>query len=149
VSVKLRAKILQTGKSACGIEVPATVVAGLGPSRRPPVKATIKGYTYRSSIASMGGKYMLSVSEEVRKNAGVAGGDVVELTLELDTEERDVPLPPDFSQALGRDARARKFFEGLSYSRKLRLVTPIGVKDPEVRRRRIEETVAALREGRA
>ena len=147
--MKLRAKILQTGKTACGIEIPADVMAGLGPSRRPAVKATVNGYTYRSSIASMGGKYMLSVSEEVRKNSGVAGGDVVDISLELDTEVREVALPSDFAHALARDSRAKKFFDGLSYSKKLRLVTPIDVKNSDTRKRRIAETVAALREGRA
>ncbi|MEO8744074.1 MAG: YdeI/OmpD-associated family protein [Candidatus Dormiibacterota bacterium] len=58
-------------------------------------------------------------------------------------------MPPDFATALAGDPRARKFFEGLSYSKKLRLVTPIGVKDPEKRRERIEEALGALREGRA
>jgi hypothetical protein len=140
---------LQSGKTACGIEIPATVVAELGPSRRPAVKATINGHTYRSSIASMGGKFMLSVSEEVRKHSGVAGGDMVELSLELDTEPREVALPPELAEALGRDAPAKKAFDGLSYSRKLRLVMPIEIKDPEKRRGRIEQTLADLREGRA
>ncbi|HEY1455358.1 MAG TPA: YdeI/OmpD-associated family protein [Candidatus Dormibacteraeota bacterium] len=147
--MKLRAKILQAGKNACGIEIPATVVAGLGSSRRPAVKATINGYTYRSSIGSMGGKYMLSVSEDVRKHTGVAGGQTVDLTLELDTEERQVALPADFAQALERHPKAKRCFEGLSYSRKLRLVTPIDVKNPDTRRERIQTTIAALEDGRA
>jgi hypothetical protein len=147
--MRIRAKVLQSGKTACGIEIPATVVAGLGSSRRPAVKATINGYTYRSSIASMGGKYMLSVSAEVRERSGVAGGDTVDLDLELDSDERLVSVPADFAAALARNARAKKFFEGLSYSKKLRLVIPIDVKNPQLRRERIEKTVAGLSEGRA
>jgi len=141
---------LQTGKTACGIDIPAKVVAGLGPSRRPAVKATINGYTYRTSIASMAGRYMLSVSEEVRRNSGVAGGDTVDLELELDTEPREVNVPPDLGAALDRDAKAKRFFEGLSYSNKRRLVIPIDdAKSAETRARRISRTVEALREGRA
>jgi hypothetical protein len=146
--VRFRTKILQSGKTATGIEVPAKVVAALGSSKRPPVRATIKGYTYRSTVAVMGGTFMLGVSDEVRKAAGVAGGDMVEVDLELDTEPRDVDLPPDFATALGRDSKAKKFFEGLSYSKKRSLITPIDVKAPDVRKERIAKTVERLREGR-
>lgn len=147
--MRIRAKVLQSGKTACGIEIPATVVAGLGSSRRPAVKATINGYSYRSSIASMGGKYMLGVSAEVREHSGVAGGDTVDLDLELDTEAREVSVPADFAAALARNAKAKKLFESLSYSKKLRLVIPIDIKNPDTRRERIEKTVADLTEGRA
>jgi hypothetical protein len=147
--MRFRTKILAAGKTAAGIEVPAKVVAALGSSKRPPVRATINGYTYRSTVAVMGGKFMLGVSNEVRKNAGVEAGQTVDIDLELDTQAREVELPPDFAAALARDAKAKKFFAGLSYSAKLRLVTPINVKNPEVRKERIAKTVAGLREGRA
>jgi hypothetical protein len=147
--MRFRTKILPAGKTAAGIEVPAKVVAALGSSKRPPVRATINGFTYRSTIAVMGGKFMLGVSNEVRKSAGVAAGETVDIDLELDTETRDVPVPPDFAAALARDAKAKKFFDGLSYSKKLRLVIPIDVKNAETRKERIAKTVEELREGRA
>jgi hypothetical protein len=147
--MRFRTKILQSGKTTTGIEVPAKVVAALSSSKRPLVRATIKGYTYRSAIAVMNGVFMLGVSEGVRKGAGVAGGDMVDVDLELDTEKREVELPTDFSAALARDAKAKKFFEGLSYSKKKVLVTPIDVKNPDVRKVRIAKTVAQLREGKA
>ncbi|MGA8923829.1 MAG: YdeI/OmpD-associated family protein, partial [Candidatus Dormiibacterota bacterium] len=87
--------------------------------------------------------------EEVRKHSGVAGGDTVDLDLELDTEKREVSVPADLEAALDRDAKAKKFFEGLSYSNKRRLVIPIeDAKAPETRERRIAKTVEMLREGR-
>jgi hypothetical protein len=146
--MRFRTKILPAGKTAAGIEVPAKVVAALGSSKRPPVRATINGFTYRSTVAVMGGKFMLGVSNEVRANAGVAAGDTVDIDLELDTEAREVPIPPDFAAALARDVNAKKFFDGLSYSKKLRLVIPIDVKDAETRKRRISESVARLSSGR-
>jgi uncharacterized protein DUF1905/bacteriocin resistance YdeI/OmpD-like protein len=146
--MRFRTKILQSGKTATGIEVPAKVVAALGSSKRPPVRATIKGYTYRSTVAVMGGTFMLGVSDEVRKAAGVAGGDVIDVDLELDTDPREVELPPDFAAALNRDAKAKKFFAGLSYSAKKRLVTPLEVKAADVRASRIAKTIEQLREGR-
>ena len=147
--MRFRTKILPAGKTAAGIEVPAKVVAALGSSKRPPVRATINGFTYRSTIAVMSGKFMLGVSNEVRNSAGVAAGDTVDIDLELDTEVREVPIPPDFAAALARDARAKRFFEGLSYSKKLRLVIPIDIKNVDTRKERIAKTVEQLGEGKA
>jgi hypothetical protein len=147
--MRFRTKILAAGKTAAGIEVPAKVVAALGSSKRPPVRATINGFTYRSTVAVMGGKFMLGVSNEVRQSAGVAAGDTVDIDLELDTEAREVPIPPDFAAALARDAKAKKFFDGLSYSKKLRLVIPIDIKNVETRKQRIAKTVEQLKKGQA
>jgi hypothetical protein len=148
--MRFRASIQSSGKSATGIEVPKEVVSALGPSKRPAVHATINGYTYRSSVASMGGRFMLPVSAEVRERAGVAAGDEVDVDLELDTAPREVTVPPDLADALGRDAGAKRFFDGLNYSNKRRLVLAVeGAKTAETRQRRIAKTVDSLREGRA
>jgi len=146
--MRFRTKILPAGKTAAGIEVPAKVVAALGSSKRPPVRATINGFTYRSTVAVMGGKFMLGVSNDVRKSAGVAAGETVDIDLELDTAPREVELPADLATALNRDAKAKKFFAGLSYSAKKRLVTPLEVKAADVRASRIAKTIELLREGR-
>ncbi len=147
--MRFRGKILLGGKTATGIRVPDVVVASLGPSKRPAVRVTIESYTYRNSVASMGGDFMLPVSAEVRENAGVVAGDEVDVDIELDTEPREVSLPPDFADALDRDADARRFFDGLSHSNKRRLLIPIEeAKTAETRERRIAKTVTMLREGR-
>ena len=146
--MRFRTKILLSGKTAAGIEVPAKVVAVLG-SKRPPVRATINGFTYRTSVASMGGKFMLGVPPEFREGARVKPGDTVDVDLELDTEPREVAIPPDFV-ALGRSADAKRFFGALTYSNKRRLVTAIeAIKSPETRQRRIEKTIDQLKDGRA
>ena len=148
--MRFRTKILQAGKTAAGIEVPGTVVAALGSSKRPPVRATINGFTYRTSVASMGGKFMLGVPPEFREGAGVVAGDTVHVDLELDTEPREVALPADFASALARSAGAKKFFDGLNYSNKRRLVEPIqAIKSAEARVRRIAKTIERLGEGKA
>jgi hypothetical protein len=147
--MRFRTKILQSGKTATGIEVPAKVVAALGSSTRPPVRATINGYTYRSTVAVMGATYMLGISDDVRKAAGVAGGDTIDVDLELDTAPREVELPVDFAAALNRDAKAKKFFAGLSFSKKTILVRALDVKAVDVRKERIAKTVEQLSEGRA
>ena len=147
--MRFRTKILLSGKTAAGIEVPEKVVAALG-SKRPPVRATINGFTYRTSVASMGGKFMMGVPPEFREGAGVKAGDTVDVDLELDTEPREVAIPPAFAAALGRNADAKRSFEGLTYSNKRRLVTAIeAIKSPETRQRRIAKTIDQLKEGRA
>ena len=147
--MRFRAAILLGGKTATGIRVPPEVVASLGPSKRPAVRVTISGYTYRSTVAVMGGDFMLPISAENRSGAGVAAGDEVDVNIELDTEPREITVPPDFAEALERDANARRTFEGLSYSRKQWYVLPIeGAKTAETRQRRVAKAVSMLREGR-
>jgi Bacteriocin-protection, YdeI or OmpD-Associated/Domain of unknown function (DUF1905) len=147
--MRFRTKILQSGKTAAGIEVPAKVVAALG-SKRPPVRATINGFTYRTSVASMGGKFMLGVPPEFREGARVKAGDMVDVDLELDTEPREVAIPADFATALRTNPDAKRFFDGLTYSNRRRLVIAIeAIKSPETRQRRIEKTIDQLKDGRA
>jgi hypothetical protein len=148
--VKFRATILLAGKTATGIEVPAAVVAKLGSSKKPAVRVTIKGYTYRSTVATMSGRFMLPISAQVREAAGVAAKDKVDVDVELDTAPREVTVPPDFSRALTREPAAKRFFEGLSFSNKQRIVMAIeSAKTPETRERRIAKSVSSLREGRS
>lgn len=137
------------GKTATGIQVPADIVAALGPSKRPPVLVTINGYSYRSTIAPYSGVYMIPVAAEHREKAGIQAGEEVEVGLVLDNEPRVVEVPTDFAEALERDAQAKQFFDKLSYSNKRRFVLPIEeAKSEETRARRIEKAVSNLREGK-
>jgi Bacteriocin-protection, YdeI or OmpD-Associated/Domain of unknown function (DUF1905) len=148
--MKFRATIELAGKSATGIEVPAAVVTKLGSSKKPAVRVTIKGYTYRSSVASMGGRFMIPISAQVREAAGVAAADKVDVDVELDNAPREVTVPADLARALTRDVAAKRFFDGLSFSNKQRIVISIeAAKTPETRERRIAKAVSSLREGRS
>src|SRR5215210_4123494 len=113
--MRFQAEVLSSGKNATGIEVPAEIVDALSAGKRPKVRVTIGDYTYRTSIASMGGVFMLSVSAEVRAGAGIAAGDEVDVELALDTEPREVTMPPDLAAALDADASVRATFDRLSY----------------------------------
>jgi hypothetical protein len=147
--VKFRAVLELSKKTATGIQVPREVVESLGAGKRPAVKVTINGYTYRNTIAPMGGVYMLSVSGEVRENAGIAANDEVEVELELDTAPREVVVPPDFAAALDADADARRSFDALSYSNKRRHILSVeGARSDETRQRRIVKSVEELRAGK-
>ena len=146
--MRFRTTIEQSGKTATGFRVPPEVVEALGSGRRPPVRVTINGATYRSTVAVMGGSYMVGVSAENRALTGVAGGDEVEIDLELDTAPREVTLPADFASALDADPAARATFDKLSNSNKGWHVSSIeGAKTDETRQRRIAGSVAKLSQG--
>jgi Bacteriocin-protection, YdeI or OmpD-Associated/Domain of unknown function (DUF1905) len=143
--MKFRAALELHGKTATGLQVPEEIVTALGSSRRPAVRVTINGYSYRSSVVSMGGVFLLGVSAENRAGAGVSAGDVLDVDLGLDTAPREVAVPADFAAALDAEPRARTAFEALSYSNKRRVVTAIeGAKTEETRQRRIAKSVATL-----
>jgi hypothetical protein len=148
--MQFRADVIPTGKTTTGITVTDEQVASLGAGRRPPVRVTINGYAWRTTVAPMGGQNWIGISAEHRAGAGVAAGDAVDVTVELDTEPREVEVPADLAEALARDSEAKAFFEGLSYSNKRRHVLAIeGAKAAETRQRRIDKAVSQFREGRA
>ena len=147
--MRFRTKILQAGKTATGIRVPDEIVEGMGAGKRPPVRVTINGFTYRSTIAVMGGDYMVGVNADNRAGAGVAGGDTVDVDIELDTAPRAVTVPPDLAAALAAEPAAQRTFDGLSNSNKGWHVQSVeGAKTDETRQRRIAKSIEALREGR-
>jgi hypothetical protein len=147
--MRFRTTLLQSGKTATGLQVPPEVVQQLGSGKRPAVSVTLRGHTYRSTIAPMGGVYMLPVSAEIRGITGLAGGDSVDVEVQLDAAPRVVTIPPDFRAALDGEPEAKSFFETLSYSNKQRIVLSIEqARTAETRQRRIAQAVQALREKR-
>lgn len=140
----------EPGKNHAGIPVPPEVVEALGAGKRPLVVVTVGKHTYRSSIASMGGHFMISMSGANRTAADVSGGDTVEVTLELDTAPRDVEVPEALATALARDAAAREVFEALSNSRKKRVTLSVeDAKTEETRQRRVAKALDDLKGGQA
>jgi hypothetical protein len=146
--MKFSTTILQSGNNT-GIVVPGEVVEGLGGGKKPAVTVIVGSYSYRSSIAVMGGKFLIPLSAERRAESGIKGGDAVEVELTLDTQPREVVVPEDLSLALAGDAAAKAFFETLSYSNKLRHVLSVtDAKTPETRRKRIDKAMGMLRSGK-
>jgi Bacteriocin-protection, YdeI or OmpD-Associated/Domain of unknown function (DUF1905) len=146
--MNFRTKILEAGKTATGIEVPANIVEALGAGKKPPVRITINGYTYRNTVAVMGGKFMVSVSADVRQAAGVSGGDMVDVNIEWDDAPREVTVPPELSQALAKNPKAKAYFDQLSYSKKRLHTVPIeNAKTDETRQRNLAKAMAELNKG--
>jgi hypothetical protein len=137
--------LLTAGKTATGIKIPPEVIEKLNAGKKPAVKVTINGFTYRSTVAVMGGDYMVGVNAENREGAKVKGGDKIEVTIELDTEPREVKLPAEFKKALDKNAKAKKGFETLSYSKKKFYVTPVAAAKTDVTRtKNIAKAIDAL-----
>ena len=146
--MRFHATIELNGKTATGIEVPADVLAALGPGKRPSVRVTINGYSYPSTVGSMGGRSLIPVSAEVRGRAGVSAGDEVDVDVVADDSPRQVQVPADLSAALDREPAARQAFGRLSYSGQRRYVLAIEqAKAAATRQRRIDQTVAELSAG--
>jgi hypothetical protein len=133
-----------TKKNVTGIIVPPEVVSALGKSKRPAVKITLNGYTYRSTVATMGGRFMIGLSAESRRAAGLEGNEELEISLELDTEPRNTPIPDDLKAALVR-AKALAAFEKAAPSRRKEFVRQVeDAKTRETRERRILKITQSL-----
>ena len=147
--VRFTATVELNGKTATGFEVPADVLARLGPGKRPAVRVTVGGHTYASTVGSMGGRAMLPLSAENRTAAGVTAGDEVEVTLVPDTAPRTVDVPDDLATRLATDPAALATFDGLAPGQRkewVRWVTE--AKRTETRADRVAKTVEALATGR-
>lgn len=147
--LSFQTRIVLGGKTATGFEIPEDVVTALGAGRRPAVRVTVNGHTYRSTVAVMGGAHMLPLSAENRAAAGVAAGDEVRVEVSLDTEPREITVPDDLATALAADRAAKEFFDGLSYSNKRGFVQQIeGAKAEDTRARRVAKAIATLHAGK-
>jgi hypothetical protein len=145
--VEFRTTVELGGKTATGLRVPDDVVDALGGGKRPPVQVTVGGYSYRTTVAPMGGAYFVPLAAEHREAAGLAAGQEVDVRLELDTAPRETALPDDLDAALDEDART--FFSALAPSHRKEWVRWVEeAKKPETRAARVEKTAAALREGK-
>jgi Bacteriocin-protection, YdeI or OmpD-Associated/Domain of unknown function (DUF1905) len=132
------------GRGGHVVELPLDVPALFG-GKRPPVRGTVNGAPFRSTIAVYGGRYLLGLNREVREAAGGVGpGDTVVVELERDDEERTVEVPEDLRAALDADLLA--FFESLSYTHRREYVDRIEeAKREETRRRRVAKAAVLLR----
>jgi bacteriocin resistance YdeI/OmpD-like protein/uncharacterized protein DUF1905 len=147
--MKFRATVQLGGKTATGIEVPDDVVAVLGPGSRPPVTVTVGGHSYRTTVARMGGRFLVPLSAENRTAAGVAAGDQVDVDIEPDTAPREIEVPADLVEALAGDDAARATFDGLSYTHRKEWVRWVDeAKKADTRATRLAKTVEALHAGK-
>jgi bifunctional DNA-binding transcriptional regulator/antitoxin component of YhaV-PrlF toxin-antitoxin module len=129
------------------VEVPFDVKERFGRARAP-VRGTVDGAAFRTTVAVYGGRYYLGFNKELRQRAGIAIGDKVEVSLELDDEERTVEVPAALASALSANPPAKAAFEELSYTHRREYANWIAeARREETRERRAKKAVAMLRDG--
>ena len=134
------------GGNNVGIHVPDDVVSAFGRGRRVPVVVTIDGdYSYRNTVTSMGGRFMISFNAETRAATGRGAGDEVEVRLDVDDAPRTVDVPPALADAFADFPDAAERWAALSYSKqKAHALSVEGAKTDETRGRRVAKVIAAL-----
>jgi hypothetical protein len=130
---------------ACGVRMPFSVPEVFGTRARVPVRGTLNGFAFRSSLSPMGGCHVLPVNREMREGSGTRAGDVVEIVLERDGAPRTVEEPDDLRAALDARPGARARWEALSYTHRKEYARHVEeAKKPETRARRLEKVLSAL-----
>jgi hypothetical protein len=143
--MKFTATLQLDGTTATGILVPEDVIACVGGGKRIPVRVTINGVEYPSTVATMKGQPKVPVSAEIRKRAGVAAGEDLTVEIVNDDEPRTVEIPIDLAAALAENKGAEERFQSLSYSGQRRHVLAVtGARTAETRQRRIAAVVDEL-----
>jgi hypothetical protein len=137
------------GRSVTGIVIPESAIAELDHGKRPPVRVSVNGHEFRSTVAVMDGRYLVGVSAEIRQQTGLKGGDPIDVVLTVDTTPREVDVPPDLEAAFEANPGSREFFGGLSNSLQRYHVKNIeDAKAPKTRQRRIDKAIALFLAGK-
>ena len=147
--IRFKVKLVgQEGSSATGFYAPFDVPAKFGTRARVPVRGTMNGYAFRSSLMPMGGGYCMGVNKTMREGANVKVGDVVDVVLERDEEERTIEVPVELERALKKNKAARERWEGLAYTTKKEMAAAVtGAKQEETRKRRLAKVMSVLESG--
>jgi len=147
--LKFTAKLEPRGPAAAVVLDDAQVAEVGEGAKRFPVLATVNGYARRTSVARMGGEFLVGLSREVRQGAGVEAGDEVEVILELDSAPREVDVPEALAAALASDAQAKANFDGMAFTHRKEYARWIAeAKREETRRNRVQQALEMLRAGK-
>jgi TusA-related sulfurtransferase len=148
---KLRFKItliVQEGTSATGFYAPFDVPQTFGTRARVPVRGTINGFPFRSSLMPMGGGYCMAVNKTLREGAKAVAGDEVEVVLERDTAERTIEAPAELKKELAKNKKAREKWDSLAFTIKKEMANSItGAKQEETKKRRLTKVLQVLKTG--
>lgn len=132
-------------KDGAYIEIPFDVEEVYG-SKRVKVKATFDGIEYRGSIVKMGLPcYIIGITKAIRKMLAKEPGDIIEVTVEKDYEERIIELPEDFKERIESDNNIKEFWNSLSFSIKKKYVVWLtSAKKEDTRKKRLEKVIEML-----
>jgi hypothetical protein len=148
-TINFTARLQARGPAAAAVlDDEQVAVVGEG-ARRFPVTATVNGYTWRTSVARMGGEFLVGLSREVREGAGVQAGDEVEVSLALDTAPREVEVPEALAAALADDPQAGAAFERMAFTHRKEYARWVAeAKREETRQRRVQQAVEMIKAGK-
>ena len=148
---KLRFKALIEGKEAgvvAAIAPPVDVPEFFGTRGRVPVRGTINGFPFRSSLMPCGGPHMMPVNKALCQGAGAQSGDTVDVVMERDAEERTVEAPPELKKELAKNKNAQERWEQLAFTHKKEMANSIsGAKQEETKKRRLSKVMNVLKTG--
>ena len=150
-SVKRFRALVERGEgSVCAVSINFDVEKAFGKRTRVPVRGTLNGAPFRSSVFRMGGDcHFMVVNRKLREAAGVRGGETVPVVMEHDTEPRHVEPPADFARALKSNNEAHAVWDKLSYTHRREHVEHLeDAKKPETRQRRLENSIQLLAAGK-
>jgi hypothetical protein len=144
-----KAIIQNAGRDGAFVEVPFDVEEAFG-AKKPRVKAMIEGVPYRGLLTRMGGpNHILIILKGIREQIGKTFGDEIQVSVELDVEERVVTVPAELKRAFRENPEARKAFGRLSYTHQKEYVSWIeDAKRAETRARRVSKTLEMLKNGK-
>lgn len=148
---KLRFQAKIQGSEAgvvAAIAPPVDAIEYFGTRARVPIRGTINGIAFRSSLMPMGGCHMMPVNKTLCRSAGVKPGDIVDVVMERDAEERTVEAPPELKKELAKSKAAQKRWDELAFTHKKEMANSIsGAKQEETRKRRLAKVIRVLKTG--
>lgn len=148
-AIRFRARLQRRGPAAAVVLDEAQVAAVGEGVKRFPVVATVNGYTWRTSVARMGGEFLVGLNREVRDAAGVQAGDEAEVSIELDQAPREVEVPEALAAALAADPQAAASFEQMAFTHRKEYARWIAeAKLPQTRQRRVDQALEMIRAGK-
>ena len=147
--MKFKVKLLgMDGSEVAAFKPPIDVPKTFGIKGRVPVKGTINGFPFRSSLMNMGEGHMMVVNAQLRAGAHCKAGDTVNIVIERDDAKRTVTVPAALKKIINSDPKAKAFWAGLSFTHQKEYVREIeDAKKPETREKRIATMMDALRRG--
>ncbi|MFZ0706459.1 MAG: YdeI/OmpD-associated family protein [Candidatus Korobacteraceae bacterium] len=149
MALKFTTKLIgQEGSQVAALKPPFDVVEVFGRKGRVPVKGTINGFPFRSSLMNMGDGHMMAVNAELRAGGKCKAGDTVKVVMDLDDEERRVEVPAYLKKIISSDPQAKERWAKLSFTHQKEYIRAIeDAKKEETRERRIAAMMDALRQG--
>jgi hypothetical protein len=137
------------GMETAAMRPPFDVPTVFGTKARVPVRGTVNGFPFRSSLCNMGSGHLMVVNKEIRAGAKCAAGDVVDVVLKRDREERIVEVPGHIRKTIASDKTAQRTWDSLSFTHKKEWVRAIEeAKREETKQSRMKKMMEALKAGK-